>query len=679
VYAFSGWMIGYWEESLILEHSFLWLPLALYGSNLIFLKKPTLGFLLLVVALSSSVFSGFFQMAIYVYVAVILWNIFKIFENKSDKKVFFYGILIILGIITPLLISAVQLMPTIESFYTSPRGTMDAIFLFRDHLVPLEHLLTFIAPDFWGNPGTYNYFGGKAFYFEKTLFIGILPLIFAIYAFLFVRSKRLIFWKWFALMTCILGFATPLGWFPYILHIPVLSSSYPTRIFALTLFSLVTILSYGIDDYMEKPKWREISRCLLFISLVLSGMWIFVLYVWMIFNNYLFVAKICSNPLVNSLCSMYQIGNTNTVNHLFGSVSLRNIVIPTFFLLASWITIWVLKYSKKIFIVCIFSLAFVSSFYFSSKYTYFSERRFVYPDTSVIKKLKELAGYNRVWGYGNAFIEKNIAQYFQLYSTDGYGFLSPKWYGELLATIQSDGKLTESLRRSDTDLFEASEKEALGKGNPYRLRLMSLLGVKYILETKKGPDKEHKLIEERFPESIFTLAYEDETWRIWEYKNALPRAFLATQVKVIDNKQKMIDFLYDPNIDLKKTVIVQTGSEFIKAMNEENAGKGEDLKEVKIIRYEPNTVLLSVESERKGMVFLSDTYYPGWKATVDGKQTEILQVDYAFRGIPVEKGNHSIEMSYKPISVVLGLVVTFFGISILLIVVYILVRTKNFK
>jgi len=342
-------------------------------------------------------------------------------------------------------------------------------------------------------------------------------------------------------------------------------------------------------------------------------------------------------------------------------------------------TVWILKYSKKIFIVFIFILAFISSFYFSSKYTYFSERKFVYPDTAIIQKLKFFSGYNRVWGYGNAFIEKNIPQYFQLYSTDGYGFLSPKWYGELLATIQSKGKLTENLRRSDTDLFEASEKEALGKGNPYRLRLMSLLGVKYILETKKGPDKEHKLVDDRFPDNLFSLAYEDDAWRIWEYKNALPRIFLATQIKVIDDKQKMIDVLYDPTTDLKKTVIVQTGSEFIKALNEENADESIDSGSVKIIRYEPNTVLLSVESERKGMVFLSDTYYPGWKATVDGKQTEILQADFAFRGVLVEKGSHVIEMSYQPISVMYGVVLTFFGISILLTVVYILVRTTKLK
>ena len=56
----------------------------------------------------------------------------------------------------------------------------------------------------------------------------------------------------------------------------------------------------------------------------------------------------------------------------------------------------------------------------------------------------------------------------------------------------------------------------------------------------------------------------------------------------------------------------------------------------------------------RGMVILTDTWFPGWQATVDGKRAKIERAYGFVRGVVVEPGNHVIEMRYRPLSVYLG-------------------------
>ena len=74
-----------------------------------------------------------------------------------------------------------------------------------------------------------------------------------------------------------------------------------------------------------------------------------------------------------------------------------------------------------------------------------------------------------------------------------------------------------------------------------------------------------------------------------------------------------------------------------------------------IRRYEPNVVELAVSAKTDGTVVLSDTYYPGWVARVDGIVTPIYRTDYTLRGIPVESGSHTVILTYEPLSFRLGL------------------------
>ncbi|MGB5301992.1 MAG: YfhO family protein [Gemmatimonadota bacterium] len=80
-----------------------------------------------------------------------------------------------------------------------------------------------------------------------------------------------------------------------------------------------------------------------------------------------------------------------------------------------------------------------------------------------------------------------------------------------------------------------------------------------------------------------------------------------------------------------------------------------------IMRYEPNELVLQVEASQAGLLFLSEVYYPAWRARIDGQPTEILRTNTAFRGVVVPAGTHEVTFRYSAAEFRIGFMVS--GIS----------------
>ncbi len=107
-------------------------------------------------------------------------------------------------------------------------------------------------------------------------------------------------------------------------------------------------------------------------------------------------------------------------------------------------------------------------------------------------------------------------------------------------------------------------------------------------------------------------------------------------------------------------------------------GKQELSQKVEIISESNNGLGLQVKAPEDSLLVLSKTYYPGWKAFVDGKKTKIYRADYTFRAIPLNAGTHRVEFVYDPLSFKLGAAVTLLGI-IGCAVIYLIPRKPNTK
>lgn len=653
-FAFSGWMIAMWEEALVLIHSVLWLPLGLYASNLIWEgKHQKRGFLLLTIALSFSILAGFLQMSIYVFATVLMWNIYRYLTAGKYTRSRSAG-LVVVGVISGILISGIQWIPAVEAYLLSSRGVVNAKFLFDQFLSPVSHLITLIVPDFWGNPGSYNYFSSLVYIQERVIYIGIFVLIFAIFMYCMQTSRNINFWKIFTAVTLSLGFALPTSWIWYALHVPILSVAQPARIFVLSTFGLCVLAGFGIDEMNREGARKVFSRIVFGFGTVIGFLWVYVIGIWLIVQNKSFLSD-------------------QEWPYLVATVSMRNLLLPTVFFITAWGSFHFMKINRAAFIMTIFIVTIIGNLYFSNKLLYFSDRKFEYPPIEPIVSLKNLAGYDRVWSYGDGYIMRNMFSYFNILSPEGYDALYPKRYGELLYSIKTKGLIAEQINRTDVSLGESNQNELMSS-SPERLRLMSLLGVKYVVEHKE--DIQSKIsISDRFPPNLFKLSWQNDDWRIWEYIDALPRTFISRNVVIENDAQKIVDQLYNSNFNLQKTVILEDPFPFSTVDPE---AEGHD--SARIASYESNKVIITAYAKSPGVLFLSDTFYPGWEAYVDGKKTPIYRANYAFRAVPVEQGQHVVTFIYRPMSFVWGVVLSGFGIlQIPVVLMYLALQDKKQK
>jgi uncharacterized membrane protein YfhO len=86
-----------------------------------------------------------------------------------------------------------------------------------------------------------------------------------------------------------------------------------------------------------------------------------------------------------------------------------------------------------------------------------------------------------------------------------------------------------------------------------------------------------------------------------------------------------------------------------------------------IVRDEPTLVEVEAELEAPGLLVLADSYFPGWRATLDGEPLEIHPANHLFRGVVVPAGRHRVRFSYRPRRLKLGIAASGLGAVVLLV------------
>lgn len=155
------------------------------------------------------------------------------------------------------------------------------------------------------------------------------------------------------------------------------------------------------------------------------------------------------------------------------------------------------------------------------------------------------------------------------------------------------------------------------------------------------------------------LAFRSHTAAMWENLDVLPRAFLVHQTLVTpDNealaKMQSPDFRPDRVVVLGDAVPMGSLSAPVDAAQER----------VVITDYEPERVIVQVDAKQAGYLILTDSWYPGWSAKVDGTETPIHRADYIFRAVPLSPGVHTVQFEYHPASLVWGTVISVISIAV---------------
>ncbi len=524
--------------------------------------------------------------------------------------------------------SAPQILPSLYAYSQSVRSELFT----QGGGIAWQYLVTVFAPDFYGNPVTRNDWFG--FYAEWASYIGVVPLLLAVYAIVRPpageagRTKHIGFFLGLALISFLIATPSPLNGLVIWLKLPAISTSYAARIIVITSFALSVLASYGMDVLREDWRKKKIAVMLPYVI----GIGVLLIFFWGI------VLVVRPFPIDKLL------------------IAKRNLMLPTGLTLAFCILMF-LGFIKRwklipyLAVTFLIGLTAADMLRYATKWMPFDPREYVYPEVDMLSFLKKEVGKERIFGN----LGGEATNVFAISGIEGYDAVYQKRYGEFIRA-SVDGKI---------NVAERSVVQ-FPKDGTYSELALQLLGVRYLV---------HRLSDGRFPWAYpyweyphYNSIYRNNYYEVFKNERALPRAFLASSYVVRTTDQGIVDTLYSGGFDPRETLILETDPEIAPV-----PGGGT----VDITKYTTNEVVIRTTSEAAKLLFLSDVYDAGWKAMVDGKKARVYRADYDFRAVAVPAGEHIVRMVYWPRSFEIGLWMAGAGVVLLVILTRIvLVRRR---
>ena len=500
-------------------------------------------------------------------------------------------------------------------------------------------MLSLFSPDFFGNPVTGN-FWGKIGYQESTGYFGIVVLTFFIYgAYKAIKDKHpdQIFLLILFFASLILIIDSPVSRFIYTYKIPILSTSYATRIFLITDFSAAILAVYGFSKL--KNNKSLILRVTTYTLAILIGIELGVA----------IVLKIAKDA------NLLDFNKYEIINY---SIAFKNTLVPIGIVFALLTVIKVFFNKKYFFISFIIFLTLIDLLRFDMKFNILIDRKLIYSSSPIFDFLQNNLGFYR--------FDKERAEIIPPNTWIPYKIMSPSGYDPLHTLNYSYFHNLYNNRKPDSG---ASRYEELSS---YTSPIVDLAGVKYIAAIRRNSLGIISQTDYAYPQELkdskFKRAFEDKSVIILENTSVMPRVNLF-EFYDVENNSLLALYKLHQGYDFRKRIILDKDVQIQRL-------KVSLADQAKITDYSSNQVTISSKTDNPSILMLTDAYYPGWEARVDGIKTKIYQADGIFRAIILPSGSHKIIFNYKPLSFKLGLTLSLSSAFILLILFFLSKKKK---
>jgi len=642
IFMLSGYLLSVHN---LLPHllSVIWLPLILLCYQK-YLTKGRLKPLVFTSACLAMMFLGGAVEILYgTFLAIFILLFFSdpfgigITPPSLKKRFLSFGLVVLLF----LLLSAVQLLPFLELAFNSIRAEGLSYQEATVWSLGFKDLLQFFIPDPYGyGSSTERYWGNQSWL--KTIYLGIIPFALSIFFIIEKRRKSLPF-LFIILISLILSFGgnTPIYKFLFN-YAPFLSSiRYPVKFLFIFVFLVSIMAGIGYDAFCKQiinrnRETRRIVRSFLIFSVLTA-------FIWGMLNFF-------EVPIQEFL----QANWFAPPDYNYPQINLHNMKRFLFFcLLFGPVLVFGWGYPKR---KIIFSLALLSllilDLFFANKgyYQKYDAKSFHQPSESI------------------SFLKKDTFP-FRIFTTPKTGEASMKYSDIFSDQVKVDKEKISPGLNIEHRLYSIHGAEVIRLGDydkimsllasspePDSTNLLGLLNVKYLISKFEINSKEFEMVK-----IIGDKDIPDGSLSIYKNLNVLPRAFLVEEYKVINSEIEYMEILGSKDFDPSKLVLLDKDP-LIEA--KETSFDGNKFKDKVIItNYQPNRIELSVSLKRPKILFMSETYYPGWKVYIDGNKGTIYRANYA----------------YKPLSVIWGGAITLLGIIIAGILLFSKPATKFFE
>jgi len=259
-----------------------------------------------------------------------------------------------------------------------------------------------------------------------------------------------------------------------------------------------------------------------------------------------------------------------------------------------------------------------------------SDPAFYFPDVPILERLGASTD-GRVLGFD--CLPPGLNQRFGLREVRGYDGIDPARIVALLRSLEAPAARAESY----APLMWLQPRGIRLIPDVRLPPILDLLGVRRVI------------FRGRPPAEVVAAEAEDDYW-IVDNPHALPRVFLPERVETVADAEQRLALLTAADFDPRRVAYVETEVD----LGARSAVPG--VRRARIVDETPTRIAVELELESPALVVLSDLYYPGWKARIDGRAVPVLRTDHALRGVVAAAGSSELVFSYEPGSLRLGVV-----------------------
>ncbi len=637
--------------------SYAYIPLTFLAFEKLLEKRNLKWAMLLSLILGIKFFAGRIQYFYYGSLALAIYGIIRLYQLKRESSSAFLNSLKYLAIagIIFLGVISIQLFPLIEITPMTLQNQNSNVASYEFSIqesVPFTHFITLLIPDFFGNRYDDSYWGVPSRVID--MYIGILPLILAIIAMVFVKNRYKIPLAAISIFSVLfaLGGYTPFFKILYDILPGVSLFKVPGRMLVIFTFAAAALAALGSDyllsnkfpvEKLKKPALALLALCLTASLSVFIFKQKIITYGISLLKEYYFV-KYAGTTLVKTSPFEYLLSKLPLVfNHLSSGI----LIFTSLLALSFFAVLLSTNIRKKNVATILLAVVIIDMLFLANSYNWNEIRASEFPGlgkSSLIieqwddlaKEIKQDQTTYRVMGFPLETLVKNDLQ-----TINGADSMSLSYTGNYLSHIEE---------LNDTNVP----------------RLLGLMNVKYILTRNNLSHKEFEPIKEDLTYSYCRFGA-NKKFKLYENKAVLPRAFMVPNYKVTET-EKQFEIMKNSLFNPKEEVLVNEDIDLL---------GGQEFKEVKINYYSPNKLQLNATNSKPGFLILGETYYPGWKAYDNGNETKVYRANYLMRMVYLPAGNHNIEMIFKPQSYNLGKYITLTTLGLIgLISIFIILLRK---
>ena len=560
------------------------------------------------------------------------------------------------------LLAAAQLLPFGQALFSSAtlpareavaslQASSFAMHLFFEwHAWPTA--ITALLPQYFGTERNGSYWFPYSNYVEQNTYAGVLPLaLAAMVVFHNVRrgsSPRRSLVLFFALMAVgCLGIALRLPLLNAVNYLPLFNIAANGRMRLIYIFAVAILAGLGLDEISSghRPSHRTTLRILMLLALISLFLIVLAYVGFAVFKDEVicagrdFMEANWGTPYLSRPLEYYYALVEERYEKKLALFRPSNIVMYLPVLIAlSWFALrwWSQRQhiGTKVWSYTALSLTLLDVFLVGMPFNPTIIPQRIFPTPGAIQFLKQDHDIYRVSGT-DLILNPNSGMVFGISDIRGYDAVVPQRYADLVSRLEGHYRLHfhSLFVQADSPLFD-------------------LLNVKYVLTDQRLDGK-------------WKLAYEDAgSVKVYRNTDVLPRAFVVYRAEIVDNATQSLERVTDSTFNFRKRVVLE----------EMPAGWTEPLEvpdstaTVQITDYQPNQIRLRVETAADGLLVLTDTYAPGWKALLDGHLAPVFVADHAFRAVGVPTGTHQIEFVYEPRSFQVGAMVSLVTMAALALV-----------